>query len=84
MKVSKRMVQSSFVGSSLAIFVIAGIFLVAGASAQNANFHNAPASAKELKNPYEGQPPPRQGAITICAAPAATAKMAKAQEIFLR
>ena len=35
------------------------VFLVSWAPAQNSNFHNAPASAKALKNPYEGQPTPR-------------------------
>ena len=49
--------------ASLAIFVIAGVFLVSRATAQNSNFHNAPASAKELKNPYEGQPTPHAKAL---------------------
>ena len=57
MKVSKRTVQSSFVESSLAIFAVTAIFLVPCAWAQNANFHNAPDSAKQMKNPYAGQPP---------------------------
>jgi glucose/arabinose dehydrogenase/mono/diheme cytochrome c family protein len=38
-------------------FVIMGISVVPSAHAQNSTFHNAPPSAKELKNPYEGQPP---------------------------
>jgi glucose/arabinose dehydrogenase/mono/diheme cytochrome c family protein len=42
---------------SLAILAVAAVLLVPCARAQNASFHNAPASAKQLKNPYEGQPP---------------------------
>ena len=57
MKVSKRTVQSSFVKSSLPIFAVTAIFLVPCAWAQNANFHNAPDSAKQMKNPYADQPP---------------------------
>ncbi|HTE87987.1 MAG TPA: PQQ-dependent sugar dehydrogenase [Terriglobales bacterium] len=40
----------------LAAFVITGISVLPSAHAQNSTFHNAPPSAKELKNPYEGQP----------------------------
>jgi len=32
------------------------LLLSAGSSAQNPSFHNAPASAKREKNPYQGQP----------------------------
>ena len=40
--------------------IVAGIafFFASGLEAQNASFHNAPASAKQLKNPYEGHNPP--------------------------
>jgi len=40
----------------LAAFVIMGISVLPSAHAQNSTFHNAPPSAKELKNPYEGKP----------------------------
>jgi glucose/arabinose dehydrogenase len=46
----------SMVEDSLAIFAVAAILLVPCARAQNSNFHNAPASARQLNNPYEGQP----------------------------
>jgi len=45
----------------LAIFAV--IASVSWAQAQDSNFHNAPASAKELKNPYQGQQPPRAKAL---------------------
>jgi glucose/arabinose dehydrogenase len=41
-----------------ATLAITATLLVSPAPAQNADFHNAPASARELKNPYEGQQPP--------------------------
>lgn len=41
----------------LALSAIAAILLTAALRAQSANFHNAPASAKQLKNPYAGPPP---------------------------
>src|SRR6266404_2836065 len=41
--------------SSLAMCVAAVLLGCPAAQAQNPNFHNAPASAKEMKNPYEGQ-----------------------------
>ena len=44
-------------------FAVTAILLVSLAAAQNANFHNAPASARELKNPYEGQQPPNAKAL---------------------
>ena len=44
-------------------FAVTAILLVSLARAQNANFHNAPASARELKNPYEGQQPPNAKAL---------------------
>ena len=42
-----------FLGRVGLIFLI----LVSVGNAQNSNFHNAPASAKQLKNPYADQPP---------------------------
>ena len=48
---------------SLAIFVTAGVLLVSQAPAQSSNFHNAPESAKALKNPYQGQPTPHAKAL---------------------
>ena len=41
--------------TSLAIWVMALLPGVFRLQSQNANFHNAPASAKEMKNPYQGQ-----------------------------
>jgi glucose/arabinose dehydrogenase/mono/diheme cytochrome c family protein len=38
---------------SLSLSLLAIVFLLSFAHAQNPNFHNAPASAKELKNPYD-------------------------------
>ena len=49
--------------ASPAIFIIAGVLLVSQAPAQSSNFHNAPESAKALKNPYEGQPTPHAKAL---------------------
>jgi len=51
-----------FHGLSMAVAVVAAL-LLSLAAAQNANFHNAPASVKELKNPYEGQQPPNARAL---------------------
>lgn len=42
---------------SLPLFVLMILLLFPTLRAQNANFHNAPASAKDLKNPYGNQPP---------------------------
>jgi len=42
---------------SIATFVLAAFALVPQLAAQDPNFHNAPESAKEMKNPYEAQPP---------------------------
>jgi glucose/arabinose dehydrogenase len=39
------------------ILVIAILLLSSTIQAQNPNFHNAPASAKELKNPFDHRPP---------------------------
>jgi glucose/arabinose dehydrogenase len=47
----------------LAIFAVIASLLVSWAQAQDSNFHNAPASAKGLKNPYQGQQPPRAKAL---------------------
>jgi len=41
---------------SFATFAIAAFCLTPWIAAQDSNFHNAPASAKEMKNPYESQP----------------------------
>ena len=43
---------------TLAIAALAILLLLPGLRAQDANFHNAPESAKELKNPYQGHPAP--------------------------
>jgi mono/diheme cytochrome c family protein len=40
--------------NAFAILVFAGVLFAPWSIAQNSNFHNAPASAKSLKNPYEG------------------------------
>jgi glucose/arabinose dehydrogenase len=45
------------VSRSLLAIVTVTIVLASAAQAQDPNFHHAPASAKELKNPYEGQVP---------------------------
>jgi glucose/arabinose dehydrogenase len=57
-----RAIARSLQGSFITFAVIA-IVLACEAPAQNSNFHNAPASAKELKNPYEGQQPPNARAL---------------------
>ncbi len=57
-----RAIARSLQGSFMTFAVIA-IVLACEAPAQNSNFHNAPASAKELKNPYEGQQPPNARAL---------------------
>ncbi len=57
MKAMIRIFQGLF-----AIFAVTAV-LPSPASAQNANFHNAPASAKALQNPYEGQQPPNARAL---------------------
>jgi glucose/arabinose dehydrogenase len=44
-------------GALLPLSVVSILLLFPALQAQNANFHNAPASAKELKNPYGHQPP---------------------------
>ena len=51
-----------FIGS-LATLTIAAMFPFSQADAQNSNFHNAPASARELKNIYEGQQAPNAKAL---------------------
>jgi len=48
--------------SSVAIFSAAVLFLVV-AQGQNADFHGAPASAKQLKNPFAGQQAPHGRAL---------------------
>jgi glucose/arabinose dehydrogenase/cytochrome c553 len=51
----RRAVRNLAISLSLLLLVI--FLLISGIRAQNPNFHNAPASAKELKNPYDHQPP---------------------------
>jgi len=48
---------------SLATGALAILWFLPALRAQNASFHNAPASAKELKNPYQGQQLPRAKAL---------------------
>jgi len=48
---------------SLATGALAILWLLPALRAQNASFHNAPASAKELKNPYQVQQLPRAKAL---------------------
>lgn len=43
--------------SPLALLILAFHFMNPVSQAQNANFHNAPASVKATKNPYQGQQP---------------------------
>ena len=49
--------------ASLKIVAIAAISSLSLVQAQNSNFHNAPSSARELKNPFEGQQPPNSKAL---------------------
>ena len=58
MKAIIRPIQGRF-----ATLAAATILLVSWAPAQNTNFHDAPASARELKNPYQGQQPPNAAAL---------------------
>jgi glucose/arabinose dehydrogenase/mono/diheme cytochrome c family protein len=48
---------------NLLAIVFTAFLLVSAALAQDSSFHGAPASAKELKNPYEGQQPPNAKAL---------------------
>src|SRR5882757_2513050 len=41
----------------VALFPVAAILMIPSVQAQNSNFHNAPASAGQLKNPYADQAP---------------------------
>ncbi|MGH9539656.1 MAG: PQQ-dependent sugar dehydrogenase [Terriglobales bacterium] len=52
MKARTRVLEGLF-----AILVITAVLLISRGEAQDADFHNAPASAKQVKNPYEGQSP---------------------------
>jgi glucose/arabinose dehydrogenase len=52
LKVSMRI--ATFLAATLAL---TAFFLISRARAQDSSFHNAPASAEQMKNPYEGQPP---------------------------
>lgn len=55
-------VMACVLRSSLAMFS-AIILLISAAPGQGSTFHDAPASAKELKNPYEGQKPAQAKAL---------------------
>ncbi len=57
-----KAIISTFQGS-LATLAVTTILLASWAPAQNTNFHGAPASARELKNPYEGQQAPNARAL---------------------
>ena len=46
----------SMVTGLLTAFALAALFLPLWVRAQDSSFHNAPASAKQMKNPYEAQP----------------------------
>ena len=54
----RRVLKASMrsVTSLLAAFALAALFLPLWVRAQDSNFHNAPASAKQMKNLYEAQP----------------------------
>ena len=52
MKASMRLVPVLLATLALSIF-----FLTPRTTAQDSNFHNAPVSAKQTKNPYQAQPP---------------------------
>ncbi len=58
MKAIIRPIQGRF-----ATLAAATILLASWAPAQNANFHDAPASARKLKNPYQGQQMPNAAAL---------------------
>src|SRR5579862_1937738 len=49
--------------TSLPLFIVAALLPPAQVPAQDSNFHNAPASARELKNPYEGRTPSNAKAL---------------------
>ncbi len=57
-----KAIISTFQGS-LATLAVTTILLASWVPAQNTNFHGAPASARELKNPYEGQQAPNARAL---------------------
>src|SRR5713101_6757373 len=52
LKASMRLATFSVATLAFAVF-----FLISQVAAQNSNFHNAPASATQMKNPYEAEPP---------------------------
>jgi glucose/arabinose dehydrogenase/mono/diheme cytochrome c family protein len=52
-----RLAQEWFV---VLVFTMAAVL---GSLAQNSNFHNAPASSREMKNPYQGQDVPHAKAL---------------------
>jgi glucose/arabinose dehydrogenase/mono/diheme cytochrome c family protein len=53
----KRLARIAALPSPLALLLVALQFANSAASAQKANFHDAPPSAKAMKNPYQGQQP---------------------------
>ena len=60
MKPITRLAQSS---SVIFLIITGAILLGSFAQAQDTKFHNAPASSKEMKNPYEGQDVPHAKAL---------------------
>ena len=60
MKPITRLAQGS---SVIFLIITAAVLLGSFAQAQDAKFHNAPASSKEMKNPYEGQDVPHAKAL---------------------
>ena len=59
MKPIARLARGWFVILAITTAILLGSL----AQAQDANFHNAPASSKELKNPYEGREVPNAKAL---------------------
>jgi glucose/arabinose dehydrogenase len=51
----KRFIRTAKIATSLALLAFTLQFANPASRAQNAAFHNAPASAKSTKNPYQGQ-----------------------------
>ncbi|HYK39245.1 MAG TPA: hypothetical protein VEU98_04435, partial [Candidatus Eremiobacteraceae bacterium] len=49
-----RIVRIATVATSLTLPVLAMHFVSLATHAQDSSFHNAPASAKSAKNPYQG------------------------------
>jgi mono/diheme cytochrome c family protein len=68
---------------SLVTLAIAAMPPLSLVQAQNSTFHNAPASARELKNPYEGQQPPNARALFHLRCARCHGENGEAQGIFL-